>query len=361
MAFKTSVWTVEGKALSRNERTALDSESRLEDWIVADLSLLGEELLLIGRQIRTTGGPLDLLAIDAEGTLVIAELKRHRTPREIIAQALDYASWVAEQSPRNIEDLFLSLNRRPLADAFREKFDLDLPEDACLEHRMLIVAAELDDSSERIIRYLQEQHEIDINAVFFSVYQVNDREVLVRAWLADPIETHERAEKKRVRPKWSGIWYVNHTEDRDWEMRRKYGFISAGYGEKYSKPLLHLHVGDTVAVYLKRHGYLGVGTVRSAAVTAADYQLSDGRPLGDLEPTYVRRAAGKEELIVGIDWMKTVSVADAKTFEGAFANQNVVCKLRDIPTLQFLRNAFELKLPEIMPSPDLSAIKAKDN
>lgn len=94
MSLNTAVWFVNGSSLVEQDRVVLDSEKRLEDWIAGDLSLLGEELLLVDRQTRTTGGPLDILAMDADGQLVIVELKRDRTPREVVAQVLDYASWV---------------------------------------------------------------------------------------------------------------------------------------------------------------------------------------------------------------------------------------------------------------------------
>lgn len=97
---------------------------------------------------------------------------------------------------------------------------------------------------------------MDINAVFFSFYCVAGNEMLVRAWLADPVETQERAERREKTP-WSGIWYVNHTADRNWESRRKWGFISAGGAPKYFEPLRKLQVGDTIAAYQKKAGYLG--------------------------------------------------------------------------------------------------------
>jgi hypothetical protein len=314
MAFKTSLWSADGDRLHAHDQIASDSEKRLENWIAADLSLLGEDLLLLGRQLRTTGGPLDLLAIDADGVLVIAELKRHRTPREVVAQVLDYASWVRGQSPRDFDELCRKAHGRPLSDYFRSHFKSDLPENACKLHRMLIVAAELDESSERIIRYLQDEHEIDINAVFFSVYQVEGKEVLVRAWLADPEETQERAERHERLP-WTGIWFVNNGIDdnprntRNWEWCRKYGFVSAGGNERYWQPLYKLNIGDKIAVYQKKHGYVGVGTVTRPAVPANEFKMNDGNPL-------------------------------QKTFPGAFANQNVVCKLRDAATLEFLRREF---------------------
>jgi RecB family endonuclease NucS len=96
MGAEVHLWRVgDDDQLIEVGRTPLDLESRLEKWLERDISILDPALLVIGRQVQATGGPIDLLCIDGEGDLVIVELKRHRTPREVTAQALDYASWVA--------------------------------------------------------------------------------------------------------------------------------------------------------------------------------------------------------------------------------------------------------------------------
>ena len=51
-------------------------------------------LKLVGRQLQTANGPLDLLGVDSEGRLVVFELKREKLRREAVAQAVDYASWL---------------------------------------------------------------------------------------------------------------------------------------------------------------------------------------------------------------------------------------------------------------------------
>jgi hypothetical protein len=341
MAFKTSVWFVNsGTTLQLQDRVKMDSEKRLEDWIATDLSLLGEPLLLIRRQVYTNGGKLDILAMDGDGVLVIAELKRERTAREVVAQVIDYASWVRERTPRDIDELCRQTHGKSLAEAFRSQFQYDLPESACKSHRMVVVAAQLDDSSERIIRYLQDEHEIDINAVFFSVYQVAGQEMLVRAWLADPVETQQRATAREQTP-WTGMWYVNTGIDnsgnnRDWEVCRNNGFISAGGGEKYSNQLYKLHAGDRIAAYLTGSGYVGVGTVRTEAIPADEFTLANGQPLSTVSELKGSSEQEDGEHVIGVDWIKTVPQQDAKKFTGIFANQNVVCKLRHAPTLEFV-------------------------
>ena len=84
-----------GKKPERVRFTSLDSEKRLEDTLAEDISILSPELMLIGRQVSTSYGKyIDLLAINEEGDLVVIELKRNKTPREVVAQLIDYASWV---------------------------------------------------------------------------------------------------------------------------------------------------------------------------------------------------------------------------------------------------------------------------
>ncbi len=54
-------------------------ESRLEGLIEADAAMLGQPLMIIGRQVPTAFGTfVDLLAVDAEGSLHVLELKRDR-------------------------------------------------------------------------------------------------------------------------------------------------------------------------------------------------------------------------------------------------------------------------------------------
>ena len=71
-------------------------ESVLEECLESnpDAILEDGEILIIGRQVRTDlGGFIDLLGVDRSGHVVVVELKRDRTPRDVVAQALEYASF----------------------------------------------------------------------------------------------------------------------------------------------------------------------------------------------------------------------------------------------------------------------------
>jgi hypothetical protein len=53
MPFSMKLWQVQGKDLQEINRAALNDEQRLEDWVVKDPSILGIDVLLIGRQVTT--------------------------------------------------------------------------------------------------------------------------------------------------------------------------------------------------------------------------------------------------------------------------------------------------------------------
>ena len=169
------LWKItEGEELSEIETSHLDLEERLEDWLARDVTVIGEDLLVIGRQLQTDyGGIIDLLCIDRDGDLAILELKRDKTPRDITAQALDYGSWIVDLAAEDIgkiADEYLK-EQGPLEKAFRARFGAELPDTLNESHRMYVLASRIDASSERIIKYLHEQYNVAINAITFQYFK----------------------------------------------------------------------------------------------------------------------------------------------------------------------------------------------
>ena len=86
-----------------------NQEEVLEFWLEHNPAYIleDENVLIIGRQVPTNlGSIIDLLGIDREGNVVVIELKRDRTPRETIAQILEYASFVEGLSYSQLEHIF---------------------------------------------------------------------------------------------------------------------------------------------------------------------------------------------------------------------------------------------------------------
>jgi hypothetical protein len=348
MAFNMMLWQDQQGKLVELPKQRLDTEERLEDWLFENIALLGLDLLIIGRQVVTPSrGRIDLLALDAEGAVVIIELKRDLTPREVVAQILDYASWVDSLTPADVESIAQRSVGKNLSDAFRLRFDTELPETVNDEHRMIIVASMLDDSSERIVQYLSSRHSLDINVVFFNCFLQNGSHLIGRSWLMDPQDVEKRSEIRRRSP-WTGYWFVNvgDGESRSWEDARKYGFVAAGHGVRYSGPLKKLAPRDQIFGYMKGHGYVGFGEVAAKAVMAKDFTpAGSAQRLFDLPLSHegIRLNSDDPELAdwaVGVDWKKAFDASHACRFDGMFANQNIVCKLRDQPTIDRLKTTF---------------------
>jgi RecB family endonuclease NucS len=87
MPIRSAIWKVSSQPEQLTD-SSLAKEQVLEEMIVAAPLLLSDEWMLIGRQVDTDFGRIDLLAIAPDGSLVLIELKRDRTPREVVAQTL---------------------------------------------------------------------------------------------------------------------------------------------------------------------------------------------------------------------------------------------------------------------------------
>jgi len=344
MPIRHAIWKVgdkpEALILSR-----LPSEQKLEEMIVREPGILSREWMLIGRQEETGhGGRIDLLAITPDGSLVLIELKRDKTPRDIVAQALDYASWVEQLTSEEISQIYQRFsNGGNLSEAFRQRFGSVLDEESLNQsHQIIIVAAELDPASERIIGYLNAR-DIAVNAVFFQVFQNGIEQLLSRAWLIDPGETQvnvvSTARGKGEKEPWNGEYYVSFgpTDRRSWEDARQYGFISAGGGSWYSHTLEMLSPGDRVWVKIPKTGYVGVGRVTEAVRPITEFKVKT--EVGERPALEVLKNADqyrpnandpeKAEYFVPVTWLDTVPESKAVNELGLFGNQNSVCRPTD--------------------------------
>ncbi|MGC2224599.1 MAG: hypothetical protein WA624_20725 [Methylocella sp.] len=184
MPFHHSVWRV-AKSPSRLLETTLPSEQFLEDMIVASPEILSDQWMIIGRQEDTGfGGRIDLLAIAPDGTLILIELKRDRTPRVVVAQAIDYATWLEGLDAQEVGQIYARFaHEHDLANDFRARFGQPLDEDTINQsHQIVILAASLDASSERIVACLTKWG-IPINVLCFQVFDSGTEQLLSRAWL----------------------------------------------------------------------------------------------------------------------------------------------------------------------------------
>lgn len=364
MAIEQGIWRIGDKPI-RLKSTSLASEELLEQQISQDLSLLNSDWLLIGRQVRTAFDKrIDLLAIDGDGSVVIIELKRDKTPRDVVAQTLDYASWVVGLSAEEINNIYADfavhhdIKSQSLDEAFQAKFSVELSNvEVNNTHQLVVVASELDASTERIINYLNDNSDVSINAVFFNVFEDNGNQYISRAWLIDPKETQDKAIAKAAATKepWNGEFYVSYGgENRSWEDARKFGFISAGYGAWYSRTLSMLTEGDRIWVNIPGSGFVGVAQVigektRLESLSFPEYENKTILQL-DVQGNYQELPTLDDNLAeyaVPVRWIYTVSESEAVSETGLFGNQNTVCKPRTskwVHTVNRLKEVWHVEL-----------------
>ncbi len=178
-----------------------DLERDLEDWIEANPHLLftdDQRVAIFSRQARTIDGKyLDLLGIDAFGQCVVIELKRGQAPRDVVAQALEYAAWVDGLGLDDLDRLareYLERRNRPLSglvDIYRETFsspssgDNEEPDSMVVaritfnaRQRLVIVAEDFTPEVEQTLRYLRTKLGVDITGLRFSVHRAADEIIL---------------------------------------------------------------------------------------------------------------------------------------------------------------------------------------
>ncbi len=351
MPIRHAIWKVSAQPQPLAE-SALASEAMLEEMIVAAPRMLSEEWLLIGRQEKTThGGIIDLLAIAPDGALVLIELKRNKTPRDVVAQALDYASWVEKLMPEAIAAIYSRFKPgNSLAEDFKVRFGSPLDEESLNQsHQIIIVAASLDDSTERIVGYLSGR-DIPINVLFFQVFSHGDEKFISRSWLLDPVHTQVSAaiSPSTASEPWNGEFYVSfgHGASRSWSDATEFGFISAGGGAWYSKTLGLLSPGDRVWVKAPGYGFVGVGRVTGPVQPSDSFCVVTQE--GEVPVLTVAKRGDyhidcgdnpdTREYFVPVQWLNTVPTDRGVKGIGLFGNQNTVCK----PTTPKWRSTVDL-------------------
>ncbi len=86
-------------------RLGFQERRDIQEWIASNPGILGEDLLIIGKEFSgfdRVNERLDLLAVDADGKLVVIELKRDDSGADAHWQAIKYASYLRRASVEDI-------------------------------------------------------------------------------------------------------------------------------------------------------------------------------------------------------------------------------------------------------------------
>lgn len=204
MGTEIKTWQIE-KGILKPINSKLKDNNRtepydLEPWIQSNPEILSPDIAIIGRQVTSKSGPIDLLGIDSSGNTVIIELKRDKLPREALAQAIDYASDVATWSIEKISEICSTQTGKTLEEIFEEHFpDVDLESiNLNSTQRILLVGFSLESSLERMIEWLSDGYSVNINAIILSyIKTIGGEEVLMRTSIISEEIEQERVKKKK--------------------------------------------------------------------------------------------------------------------------------------------------------------------
>jgi len=297
----------------------------IQEWMERTSKILGEDLLIIGKEVTLPSGKrLDLLAIDKKANLVIIELKRDDSGEAVEWQAIKYASYCANFLPDEIYRQFaryLGKSDPEARKAIEEFIDVDL-EDLNDSQRIILTARQFNSEVASAVFWLRE-HGLDIQCTRIAPYVDADGTLFITPETIIPlpeakdyIERKEKKQQSEIKEKraWAGYWFVNVGEGphRTWDDNRSFGFIGAGQGSRYSNALKRLKVGDKVYAYMRGLGYVGLGEVVNPATMIRDYTVEgSSTPLLEAglkaqRPSENCDDEALSEWVVGIKWLKTV-------------------------------------------------------
>ncbi|OQP54327.1 hypothetical protein A4H97_22860 [Niastella yeongjuensis] len=204
MATEIQTWQIVDGKLTPVSNSLIENGRRerehLEEWIKSNPQILGTDISIFGEQVQTKSGPLDFIGIDAYGNIVIIELKRDKLPREVLAQAIDYASDIASYSTDQLNEICLKYTEKTIGDFLAESFPDTNWEEVGInqEQRLLLVGFAIDEPLHRMIEWLSEKYSVPINAIVLHYAKTRSGDELLSRTVIIPEEVEqEKANKKK--------------------------------------------------------------------------------------------------------------------------------------------------------------------
>ena len=191
----------------------------IEIWVKNNPSILKEDLLIVSEQIiLPSGRQPDLIALDREGNLVIIELKRDDSGRDVYWQTVTYAAQFSEYSYLDIIEMY---------EDYRDKNEIDGTSCQELIEDFIEVEIEKLNQKQRLIMASKEFHQdvlkaslwlldygIDLKVIKLTPYKYEDdlllldSEVLiptpgVEDYIRNKVDKIKKTDKGYVTPWWS--------------------------------------------------------------------------------------------------------------------------------------------------------------
>jgi len=190
------------------------SESELEQYVFDNQELLGGDISVIYRQIRTGSrqGIPDMLGVDQDSRVCLIELKNAEADEDILPQAVGYAIW-AETNPDSVKAIWLESQKKP---------DGVVPDWDNLDIRIILIAPSFKNTVARMAGKLG--YKVDL--VQIGRYSAKQEEFLV----VDVVEAKPPGKGKPTKPmgEWSWEFYKNeHGEEAALQFRKAVDAVAA--------------------------------------------------------------------------------------------------------------------------------------
>jgi len=197
--------TRKGRDARRIEPSGVPAEDFLQEYIAQNpealpfFELRDElRLMVVVRELPTSSGPIDAVALDGEGNVYLIETKLYRNAdkRKVLAQVMDYgaALWDASGGEGTFRKGLESVSRKsfdePVTDRIAAFFGLD-PEtsDDLLDAadaqvtkghmRFVVLMDRIDDALKNLISFINENSRFDVYGVELQFYRFDDYEVTI--------------------------------------------------------------------------------------------------------------------------------------------------------------------------------------
>ena len=169
----------------------LTERQHLQEWIIAHPEILGEDIFIVAAEYdrweaEVDGKPesdrLDVLGIDDTGRLVVVELKRDTSGRNVHLQAITYAALVSRFDLGSLADAHRLFHKRrgneleieACRDRILEHVGGDLDQEILQRPRLVLIAREFPKQVTHTAVWLSEMG-LDIDLVQVSLWRVSEQ------------------------------------------------------------------------------------------------------------------------------------------------------------------------------------------
>lgn len=191
--------SIEKGVLQKAKTDSINYEKDFENWLENSPTVLLDDdaestVIWIGRQVTAVVGDTDkypdLIGIDSEGELVIVELKKGKTPREVIAQILEYATWgealTYEDLNKMTQNYYKSKDEtfdKSLLSLYREVFFPDVDSEVRIDfnrnQKLYIAAEEISPVVKQVATHIRNKYKVNIHCLEYEVLKTGNSDYFI--------------------------------------------------------------------------------------------------------------------------------------------------------------------------------------